>query len=108
MKYSILPNRILFEWGIFGLKKVAIPFDDITAINLVGYKNRDDSTIHFGTNEKYNIRKLNFNEAESRVHITFENVKDGQKVYDLLMLLWSREKKKVKKPIPVKSRHYGK
>jgi len=49
------------------------------------------STIHFGTKKRYNLRKISLIDTEPRVHITFENVKDGDKVYDLLYMLWQRE-----------------
>ena len=90
MKYSIYPNEILFEWGFLINKKVSIPFSDITAINLVEYKNSKHSTIFFGTNKTYNIKKTNFDMNEPRPHITFENVENGKKVIDLLNLLWHR------------------
>lgn len=94
MKYTIFANRIRFQFGLMGKKKVDIPFDDITAINLVTYNDSDLSTIHFGTNKTYKIKKMNFDEGEARPHITFENVKDGEKVNELLMLLWERGRKK--------------
>jgi hypothetical protein len=87
MHYSIRPKYISFEWGFFKKRSVDIPFDDITAVNLVGYDDRPYSTIFFGSNEKYKIKKMDFDKAADRVHITFENIKKGQEVYDLLTLL---------------------
>lgn len=90
MKYTIFPNRIKFEWGYRRRLNATIPFEDITAINLVTYDNSEDSTIFFATKKQYKIKKYNINKAESRPHITFENIKDGKKVYELLQLLWNR------------------
>lgn len=42
------------------MKKVNIPFNDITSIKLVEYDNSKYSTIYFGTNSDYKIKKLNF------------------------------------------------
>jgi hypothetical protein len=78
--------------GTNGKKQVDIPFSDITAINLVGYKNTKLSRMHFGTKSIYKIKKISFIDAESRPHITFENIKDGEKVFELLNLLWSRNR----------------
>jgi len=92
MTYTILPNAITFQWGIFGRKKVTIPFSDMTSINLVEYENSKYSTIYFGTKSDYKIKKINYDTNESRAHITFENVKDGPKVTELLNLLWERNR----------------
>ncbi|MEM9549142.1 MAG: PH domain-containing protein [Bacteroidota bacterium] len=86
--YSITPNHITFEWGYFKKKKIDIPFKEITAINLVGYQNKNYSTIHFGTSKAYeDILRVDFKDFDSRPHITFEKIKEGQKVYDLLQYL---------------------
>ena len=53
MKYTILPNRISFKWGVFGKKTETIPFSGISTINLVNYDNSKKSTIYFGTNLNY-------------------------------------------------------
>lgn len=90
MKYSILPDKIKFEWGLLKRKKVLIPFSDITTINLVKYDDSNHSTIFFGTKNTYKIRKVNFDMNEPRAHITFENVKEGDKVMKLLNLIWQR------------------
>lgn len=87
MVYSIRPKYISFEWGYFKKRRVDIPFDDITAVNLVGYNERPYSTIFFGTNEKYKIKKVDFDKATERAHITFENIKQGKEVHELLTLL---------------------
>lgn len=95
VKYSIFSNRIQFEIGILYSRIVTIPFSDITAINCVNYNNMKISTIHFGTKTRYNLRKISLVDTEPRVHITFENVKDGDKVYDLLYMLWQRDQGKL-------------
>ena len=91
MEYSILPNGIRFKWGIFEKNKVFIPFKDITAISLVNYDHGKYSTIHFGTKSVYKIKRISLINAESRPHITFENIKNGDKVYELLHMLWKRK-----------------
>ncbi|MEM9549141.1 MAG: hypothetical protein AAGA77_24350 [Bacteroidota bacterium] len=86
--YSITPNHISFEWGYTKKKKIDIPFKEITAINLVGYRDKNYSTIHFGTSKAYeDILRVDFNDFDSRPHITFEKIKNGQKVHDLLQYL---------------------
>ena len=92
MKYTILANRITFEWGFLEKRIVDIPFRDINAINLVEYHDSEKSTIYFGTKGEYKIKKMNFDENESRAHITFENVLNGQEIIKLLNLLWERSK----------------
>ncbi len=87
LEYSIYPKFISFEWGLFSRKRVDIPFSDITAINLVQYTDSKFSTIHFGTNNVYNIKKFDFDNNDTRPHITFERVKDGVKVHELLSYL---------------------
>lgn len=94
MKYSVFPDEIIFEWGLFGSNKVSVPFSDVTAINLVEYTDSSYSTIFFGTNGEYKIKKVNFDTSEPRPHITFENVLNGPKVMELLNMLWNRSKKK--------------
>lgn len=87
LTYAIYPRRITFEWGYFKPQSVNIPFDDITAINLVEYDDSELSTIHFGTKKVYNIQKIDFENYDSRPHITFEKIKNGKKVYELLTYL---------------------
>jgi len=94
LEYSIYPKHITFEWGFFKPKRVDIPFSDIIAINLVQYNNNDISTIHFGTNNVYDIKKLDFDNNDTRPHITFERVQNGVKVYELLSLLQKEAKKR--------------
>lgn len=96
MKYSIFANGIKFQWGIMRRSKVFIPFEDITAISLVNYKHEKYSTIHFGTKKKYRLTKISLIDADSRVHITFENIKRGDKVKELLDMLWKRKTKNLK------------
>jgi len=96
MEYSIMPNGIKFKWGIINRKKVFIPFEDITAINLVKYDHGKYSTIHFGTRNEYQVKKISLIDAESRPHITFENIKYGDKVYELLQMLWKRKTSNLK------------
>jgi len=93
MVYTIYPKHISFEWGYFNKRKVEIPFDDITAVNLVGYDNSEYSTIFFGTNKTYKIKKVEFDDASDRFHITFENIKQGKKVHELLTLLQRKARK---------------
>jgi len=90
MRYSIYSNRIRFDWGI--KSRAEIPFKNITAINLVSYKDSEHSTIYFGTNKKYKVRKINFDDNDTRAHITFENVQNGTQVVELLNLLWQRNR----------------
>jgi len=90
MEYSILPLGINFKSGFFG-KNIFIPFDDITAINLVKYDHQKYSTIHFGTHSEYKIKRISFIDGATRPHITFENILDGDKVYELLQILWKRK-----------------
>ena len=86
--YSVSPNHISFQWGYFKKKRVDIPFSEITTINLVEYRDKNYSTIHFGTKHEYEeILRINYGDFDSRPHITFEKLKDGQKVYDLLDFL---------------------
>lgn len=92
MKYSILPDKIIFNWGLFGRKEVEIPFEDIQSIDLVKYNDTELSTIHFGTKSSYKLRRVSFMDGGSRPHITFENVPDGDKVIELLKFLWNRKK----------------
>ena len=94
--YSIYPDHIQFEWGIFEKKTVNIPFNSISSIHLVTYNNSKKSTIYFGTTEKFKVQRINFDENDSRAHITFENVNDGEKVDSLLQLLWTRKNKSLK------------
>lgn len=91
IKYSILSNEIRFEWGLFKKNCVSIPFKNIKSIHHVNYDHGKYSTIFFGTLEKYNVKKLNFETSEPRVHITFEQIINGQKVIELLKYLWHRE-----------------
>lgn len=94
IEYSIRPKAIHFKWGFFGRKNVSIPFYDIVSINHVQYDHGKYSTIYFGTKSIYKIKKLDFDNAESRAHITFEKVEDGEKVMELLQFLWNKERTK--------------
>jgi len=95
MNYYVLPDRIIFKWGIFEKSTCAILFENITAINLVQYDDSDLSTIHFGTVGKYHVQKINFDDGSPNHYITFDNIYEGQKVYELLMTLWDNDKEKL-------------
>lgn len=88
IEYSIYPGKIVFRWGLLRKKLVAIPFSEITSIHIVNYKHVTHSTIFFGTKKSYNLIKRNLDTGQPRVHITFEQVKAGKKVHDLLIYLW--------------------
>lgn len=93
ISYAILPSGICFSWRKFKKHVVNIPFHEINAINLVKYDDTDHSTIYFGTNKPYKINKMNFDTAQPRAHITFEKVKNGDKVFELLNTLWKKNLK---------------
>jgi len=88
MVYSIYHDHISFKWGLLKKRRVDIPFTDIISIQLVTYNDRKTSTIFFGTKSEYsNLKKYDFENHDTRPHITFEKVKNGQEVYDLLQSL---------------------
>lgn len=95
MNYYILPDRIIFKWGFFKKSTSAILFENITAINLVQYRDSDLSTIHFGTRGKYHIKKINLKDGSLNLYITFDNIYNGEKTYELLMTLWENQKEKL-------------
>ena len=87
-KYYIFKDHIRFEWGFRKKKSVEIPFSDISEIQLVTYNDKDTSTIYFGTGKSYDeIMRLDFENHDTRPHITFEKVKNGKEVHDLLIKL---------------------
>ena len=91
MKYSIYSNHINFSWGIKDQRSVDIPFSEILDFNLVKSHGSKNSTIHFWTKTSYPIPKQEFNTADDRAHVTFENLANGNKVYNLLKLLKNKD-----------------
>ena len=87
LQYTIQPQNISFNWGFYMRKKVDIPFSDILSIDLVEYNDSDLSTIYFGTSKTYDVKRIDFDNTDSRAHITFERVKSGKEVYGLLKYL---------------------
>ena len=88
LHYQIKPSGLVYKWGIKQGTSVEIPFDDIISIDLVEYYNSDYSTIYLATNGDYKIHKLNFDNNSPRHTYTFEKVKKGKEVYQLMMERW--------------------
>lgn len=91
LKQRITKNNIQFVYGLFRTKKIKIPFEKIANITLVKSKSTDFSTIYFNPTEKFKIVSYNFKKRKKRHCPTFEKVRDGESVYQLLMEL--KEKK---------------
>ncbi len=89
LHYQIKPMSLVYKWGIKQGTSIEIPFKDITAINLVEYHSKDYSTIYLVTKKDYKIHKLNFDNNSPRHTYTFEKVKKGKEVYQLMMERWN-------------------
>jgi len=88
LQYQIKKDAVIYRWGIKKSKEVEIPFDDITAINLVEYDNSDHSTIYINTKGDYKITKANFDDNSPRHTYTLEMVENGPEVYRLMQEQW--------------------
>jgi len=105
IKYSIYHDKINFDWGLFRRNHESIPFDKITFIHQVKYDHGKFSTIYFGSDEFYEIKKLGIHTSEPQANIAFEKVKDGDRVFELLNYLWEKETNKIQNTISTNDVH---
>jgi len=88
INYQVKKDAVVYNWGIRKDHSVEIPFTDITAINLVEYNSKDHATIYLATKQDYALLKMDFDSNSARHTYTLEKVKQGKKVYQLLMKQW--------------------
>ena len=89
LKYQIKEDTLIYNWGFEKSILVEIPFTDFTSINLVEYNNSDESTIYLVTKGDYpKLFKGSFDNRDPRHTYTLEKIKNGPKVYQLMMKQW--------------------
>lgn len=90
IKYSIHPNHISLEWGYLLPRKIDVPFSEIVSFLLIEHNETEKSDIVFSTKKEYPFHKIPTKGQHPLLHLTFQNISNGKKVYETINTIHSK------------------